>query len=128
MLPTAKRVLAKQATGLMARAHTFSLSAQRQRLLSTLAVLEQKDGQLNHSSLSAFTAAKKLGGTVHGFIAGSNIKPVAEEIAKAEGVEKIIAVDNAAYEKVGTLNIDHNYKHAMLTFEPRVSPRLMPLS
>ncbi|KAJ3457448.1 hypothetical protein MRS44_014589 [Fusarium solani] len=100
MLPTARRVLAKQATGLMGRAHAYSLNAQaRQRLLSTLAILEQKDGQLNHSSLSAFTAAKKLGGTVHGFIAGSNIKSVAEEAAKAEGVEKIIAVDNGAYDK-----------------------------
>ncbi|KAL6354652.1 hypothetical protein LRP88_11996 [Fusarium phalaenopsidis] len=100
MLPTARRVLAKQATGLMGRVHAYSLNAQaRQRLLSTLAILEQKDGQLNHSSLSAFTAAKKLGGTVHGFIAGSNIKSVAEEAAKAEGVEKIIAVDNGAYDK-----------------------------
>ncbi|CEI65768.1 putative electron transfer flavoprotein subunit alpha [Fusarium venenatum] len=99
MLPTAKRVLAKQATGLMARAHAYSLGAQRQRLASTLAILEQKDGVLNHSSLSAFTAAKKLGGTVHGFIAGTGVKSVAQEIAKAEGVEKIIAVENAAYEK-----------------------------
>ncbi|KAF5657573.1 hypothetical protein FCIRC_13197 [Fusarium circinatum] len=99
MLPTAKRVLAQRATSLIARAHAYSLGAQRQRLQSTLAILEQKDGVLNHSSLSAFTAAKKLGGPVHGFIAGNNIKPVAEEIAKAEGVEKIIAVDNSAYEK-----------------------------
>lgn len=71
------------------------------RLLSSLAVLEQRDGKLNHGSLSAITAAKKLGGSIHGFVAGSNIKPVAEEAAKVEGVEKIIAVDNAAYDKVG---------------------------
>ncbi|KAI0009714.1 hypothetical protein F4779DRAFT_358612 [Xylariaceae sp. FL0662B] len=76
----------------------FSPSAFR-RLLSSLAVLEQRDGKLNHGSLSAITAAKQLGGSVHGFVAGSNIKPVAEEAAKVEGVEKIIAVDNAAYDK-----------------------------
>lgn len=70
------------------------------RLLSSLAVLEQRDGKLNHGSLSAITAAKKLGGSIHGFVAGGNIKPVAEEAAKVEGVEKIIAVDNAAYDKV----------------------------
>ncbi|KAM5359407.1 hypothetical protein ACJZ2D_014497 [Fusarium nematophilum] len=100
MFPTTSRVLAKQATGLRVRSHAFNLSSQAQsRLLSTLAILEQKDGKLNHSSLSAFTAAKKLGGTVHGFVAGSNIKPVAEEAAKAEGVEKIITVDNGAYDK-----------------------------
>lgn len=71
------------------------------RLLSALAVLEQRDGKLNTSSLSAITAAQKLGGPIHGFVAGSNIKPVAEEAAKVEGVEKIIAVENGAYEKVG---------------------------
>lgn len=116
MLPNAKRVLAKQATGLMARAHAYSLGAQRQRLVSTLAVLEQKDGVLNHSSLSAFTAAKKLGGTVHGFIAGTGVKSVAQEVAKAEGVEKIIAVENAAYEKVryGLIGLDNT--NTILTF------------
>lgn len=101
MLPTARRALTKQATGLTARTRAFNLNAHaRQRLLSTLAILEQKNGTLNHSSLSAFTAAKNLGGSVHGFIAGSNIKSVAEEVAKAEGVDKIIAVDSGAYDKV----------------------------
>lgn len=74
-----------------------------QRLLSSLAILEQREGKLNHGSLSAITAAKSIGGSVHGFIAGSNIKAVAEEAAKVEGVEKIIAVENAAYDKVNTI-------------------------
>lgn len=70
------------------------------RLLSSLAVLEQKDGKLNHGSLGAITAAQKLGGSIVGFVAGSNIKTVAEEAAKVKGIEKIISVDNAAYDKV----------------------------
>ncbi|KAB5535252.1 hypothetical protein GE09DRAFT_356255 [Coniochaeta sp. 2T2.1] len=70
-----------------------------QRLLSTLAVLEQNNGKLNTGSLSAITAAQKLGGPIHAFVAGGNIKPVAEEAAKVEGVEKIIAVDNSAYDR-----------------------------
>ncbi|KXH32069.1 electron transfer flavoprotein domain-containing protein [Colletotrichum nymphaeae SA-01] len=74
-------------------------SVSRRSLLSTLAILEQREGQLNHGSLSAITAAKKLGGSIHGFVAGSNIKGVADEAAKVEGVEKVIAVDNAAYDK-----------------------------
>src|SRR6187551_659100 len=78
-------------------------SAALRRLLSALAVLEQKDGKLNVGSLSAVTAAKKLGGPIHAFVAGSNIKGVAEEAAKVEGVEKIIAVENGAYDKVGLL-------------------------
>jgi electron transfer flavoprotein alpha subunit len=55
---------------------------------------------LNHGSLGAITAAQKLGGSITGFVAGSNIKAVAEEAAKVNGIEKIIAVDNAAYDKV----------------------------
>lgn len=70
------------------------------RLLSSLAVLEQKDGKLNHGSLGAVTAAQKLGGSITAFVAGSNIKSVAEEAAKVAGIEKIIAVDNSAYDKV----------------------------
>jgi electron transfer flavoprotein alpha subunit len=71
------------------------------RLLSTLAILEQSEGELQHQSLSAVTAAQKLGGSIAGFIAGSNVKPVAEEAAKVNGVEKIIMVENGAYDKVG---------------------------
>lgn len=70
------------------------------RLLSSLAVLEQRDGKLNHGSLGAVTAAQKLGGSIVGFVAGGNIKAVAEEAAKIKGIEKIISVDNAAYDKV----------------------------
>ena len=69
------------------------------RLLSSLAVLEQRDGQLNHASLSAVTAAQKIGGSITGIVAGSSIKPVAEAAAKVKGIEKIIMVDNAAYDK-----------------------------
>ena len=69
------------------------------RLLSSLAILEQKDGKLNSGSLGAITAAQKLGGSIAGFIAGKNIKPVAETAAKAQGLERVIMVDNEAYER-----------------------------
>ncbi|KAI1369630.1 electron transfer flavoprotein domain-containing protein [Xylaria arbuscula] len=102
MFPVARRAALRGVTSLprptSALAGPFSRCA-LQRLLSSLAILEQREGQLNHGSLSAITAAKKVGGPVHGFVAGSSIKPVAEEAAKVEGVEKIIAVDNAAYDK-----------------------------
>ncbi|KAJ0310141.1 hypothetical protein COL5a_009782 [Colletotrichum fioriniae] len=95
--------LARRAAGSGAVAASRGLSgfrsASRRSLLSTLAILEQREGQLNHGSLSAITAAKKLGGSIHGFVAGSNIKGVADEAAKVEGVEKVIAVNNAAYDK-----------------------------
>jgi len=69
------------------------------RLLSSLAVLEQRDGKLNAGSLSAVSAAQKLGGSVVAFVAGSNIKSVADEAAKVQGLEKIIFVENGAYNK-----------------------------
>ncbi len=74
------------------------------RLLSSLAVLEQKDGALNIGSLAAVTAAQKLGGSVSGFIAGGGIKPVAEAVAKVKGLDKVIYVDSPAYDKVAQIN------------------------
>lgn len=70
------------------------------RLLSTLAILEQREGQLLNASLSTVTAAQKLGGSIAGFVAGSNVKSVAEQAAKVEGLDKIIMVENGAYDKV----------------------------
>lgn len=70
------------------------------RLLSSLAILEEREGKLDNASLSAVTAAQKVGGTVTGFIAGSAAKSVAEEAAKVKGLEKIIMIENGSYDKV----------------------------
>lgn len=51
------------------------------------------------SSLASISAAQKLGGSVHGIVAGSNIKAVADEAAKVQGLEKVIFVENGAYDK-----------------------------
>ena len=73
------------------------------RLASTFAVLEQKDGKFQPASLAAVTAGTKLGGTITAFIAGSGVKSVAEEIGKAKGIEKVIYVENGAYDKVDSI-------------------------
>ena len=70
------------------------------RLLSSLAILEQREGKLQTASLSAVTAAQKLGGSITGFIAGSGVRSIAEEAAKVKGLEKIIMVENGAYDRV----------------------------
>ena len=70
-----------------------------QRLASTLAILEQREGGLNTASLGAVTAAQKIGGTIHGFIAGKDVGPIAEAAAKVNGLEKIVKVENADYER-----------------------------
>lgn len=69
------------------------------RLLSTLAILEQREGKINTGALGAITAGEKLGGSVHGFVAGKGAKSVAQEAAKIKGLEKVIVVENEAYER-----------------------------
>ncbi|KAF5133666.1 putative electron transfer flavoprotein subunit alpha, mitochondrial [Metarhizium anisopliae] len=99
MYALAKCSLPRRVVGLLSPANAIHGTTTRSRLLSTLAILEQRDGQLNRGSLNAFAAAKQLGGTVHGFVAGSNVSAAAQEAAKVEGVEQIIKVDSSAYEK-----------------------------
>ena len=84
---------------------TFNLfSRQNQptlvRHLSSLTVLEQREGKLQNASLSAITAAQKLGGSITGFIAGSKARSAAEEAAKVEGLKRVIMIENDAYDKV----------------------------
>jgi electron transfer flavoprotein alpha subunit len=69
------------------------------RLLSSLAIVEQRDGKLQTNSLGSIAAAQKLGGSVTAFVAGTGAKSAAEQAAKVKGVEKVIYVDNSAYER-----------------------------
>lgn len=98
--PSVLRVARSQFRPSRATIYDARLSALA-RLLSTLAVLEQRDGKLLSSSLSAIVAAQKLGGSVTGFVAGSGVKATsAAEAAKIKGLDKILAVENEAYDKV----------------------------
>ena len=93
------RTCALRALRAASRAGSFSSQSSLARLASTLALLEQREGKLNGSSLGAITAAQKVGGSVHGFVAGAGTKAVAEEVAKVDGLEKVLYVDNAAYDR-----------------------------
>ncbi|KAK4981320.1 Electron transfer flavoprotein alpha-subunit [Elasticomyces elasticus] len=101
MFSIAPRTTLRQVRACLQQCRTTPMSrtAAYARLLSTLAVLEQREGKLNMSSLAAITAAQKLGGSITGFVAGSNIKSVAEEVAKVEGLEKVLYVENGDYDK-----------------------------
>ena len=81
----------------------FSAVNARIRFSSSLALLEQKDGRLQEASFSAITAAGKVGGTVTALIAGGNVKAAATEASKIKGLDKVLMVENAAYEKVSLL-------------------------
>lgn len=103
MIPIARHSVLRAARSQLQPTRNLSqpASSALARLLSTLAVLEQRNGKLESSSLSAIAAAQKLGGSVTGFLAGSGVKGTsAAEAAKIKGVEKVVAVDNDAYEKV----------------------------
>lgn len=99
MLLTGRHSMLRQTTAVI-RTSSSSHPTAFARLLSTLAILEQREGQLLNASLSTVTAAQKLGGSVTGFLAGSNVKPVAERAAQVKGLDKIIMVENGAYDKV----------------------------
>ena len=92
------------------------------RLLSSLAILEQRGGRLEPASLSAVTAAQKLGGSITGFVAGSNIRAVADEAAKVKGMNRIIMVENDSYDKVLQTSTQHNPTRPYANFS-RVCPR-----
>ena len=101
MFAVSRRSALQQTISCPLRASPRSIrQAALSRLLSTLALLEQREGSLQPGSLSAVTAAQKLGGSISGFIAGSGVRKVAEEAAKVQGIHRIIMVENGAYDKV----------------------------
>ncbi len=64
--------------------------------MKTLVWVEHEGGQLKDATLSAVTAAAKLG-EVHLLVAGEGVGVVAEAAAKVAGVGKVHVADNAAY-------------------------------
>ncbi|PWN29486.1 electron transfer flavo protein, alpha subunit [Jaminaea rosea] len=67
-------------------------------LANTLLYLEHRKGTLNPSSLVALTAAKKVGGDIHAFVAGDEgVKDVADKASKVEGVSKIFTSESPKY-------------------------------
>src|SRR3990170_1827382 len=65
--------------------------------MKTLVLVEHEGGQLKDATLSAVTAAAKLG-EVHLLVAGANVGAVAEQAAKVAGVGKVHVADDAALE------------------------------
>lgn len=104
MLLTTRHCAFRQVQCYLRPSKSFHLQHQSafSRSLSSLAVLEQREGKLYSASLSAVTAAQKLGGPVTGFVAGSHVRSVAEEAAKIKGMGKIIMVENGVYDKVSS--------------------------
>jgi electron transfer flavoprotein alpha subunit len=64
--------------------------------MKCLVVVEHEGGQLKDATLSAVTAASKLG-EVHLLVAGRGVGGVAEQAAKIAGVGKVHVADDEAY-------------------------------
>ena len=89
-----------------------------------LAVLEQRQGKLNRVSFETITAAQAIaaesGWTIEACVLGSNVAPIANEIA-AKKVNKVYALESSA---LGTYTPD-GYVHALKQFISEKKPRLI---
>src|SRR3982751_3434336 len=65
--------------------------------MKTLVLVEHEGGQLKDATLSAVTAASKLG-DVDLLVAGSDVAGVADQAAKVAGAGKVLVANDAAYE------------------------------
>lgn len=81
------------------RLATRPITNSRRNLLSTLAIIEHQNGKVQTGTLSALSAASRLGGSIHALLAGKGSKEIAESVAKINGIEKVLYVDNEAYDK-----------------------------
>ena len=64
--------------------------------MKTLVLVEHEGGQIKDATLSAVSAAAKLG-EVHLLVAGEDVGPVAQQAAAIAGVGKVHVADGAAY-------------------------------
>ncbi|MEA3061284.1 MAG: electron transfer flavoprotein alpha subunit [Sphingomonadales bacterium] len=102
-----------------------------------LVLVEHEGGQLKDATLSAITAAAKLG-EVHALVAGEGVGAVAEAAAKIAGVTKVHVADGPAYahqlaENVAPVAVDLVRDHcdyfvaASTTTGKNVAPRVAAL-
>lgn len=61
--------------------------------MTTLLIAEHNNSELMASTLHALTAARQLGEPIHVLIAGFNVNNLAAEVAKLEGIEKVLFAD-----------------------------------
>lgn len=73
------------------------LSTQLRRLQSTLIVAEHNNEAISAVTQNTISAAKKIGGEVSVLVAGPKCGPVAEAVAKANGVSKVLVAESDAF-------------------------------
>lgn len=97
MLPRTASSLLRAVPRACVPQRTFATSAAAAS--NTLLFVEYKNGALNPATLSAVTAAKKLGGEVHGLVVGAeaDAKAISEKLSKVEGLDKVLVSSSDKY-------------------------------
>jgi len=88
--------------------------------MGILVVAEHDNATLKGATLNTIAAAKAIGGDIDVLVAGQGCQAAADAAAKAEGVSKVILVDDAAYahqlgEQMGDLvaELGKGYSHIL---------------
>jgi len=102
--------------------------------MTSLVIAEHNNSSLVAATYNTIAAAKEIGNDVHVLIAGSNCSAVAELVAKAEGVNKVILVENDTLTHLTaevissiTLSMAADYEHIFApatTFGKNFLPRV----
>lgn len=106
--------------------------------MSILVVAEHDNNAVDPSTLKTLAAAQQIGGDIEVLVAGNGCSTVAENVAKADGVKKVMLADNAAYEHFLAENLSElvadkgkDYSHILApatttgkNFMPRVAALL----
>jgi electron transfer flavoprotein alpha subunit len=68
------------------------------RALNTLVIAEHNSTEVSPGTLSAITAASKLGGDISLLLLGNSCSGIAEKASKINHVKKVIVVNDAQFE------------------------------
>jgi len=66
--------------------------------MTTLLLVEHADSQIKDGTLKALTAAKQLGGPIHGLVLGAGSRGAADAAAKLDGIDKVLNAEEAVYD------------------------------
>lgn len=86
--------------------------------MSILVIAEHDNNAVDAATLKTLAAAQQIGDDIHVLVAGSDCSAVADAVANAAGVSKVLLADNAAYqhqlaENIGSLvaEVGKDYSH-----------------
>lgn len=105
--------------------------------MATLIIAEHNNSQLQAATFNTIAAAKELSGETVVLVAGHNCQAVADEAAKAEGVDKVLLAEAEHYAHLLAEDLDklvveqaENFTHVLApatTFGKNIAPRIAAL-